>query len=218
MGSSAERLEFFRGEIMKIGMTVRAVALAGLMAAGAHAQTAQNAKRNDSTTGDNSQLSAPNNSTYVIGPQDSLHVAVWKESDLTATLPVRPDGKISLPLLNDVQASGLTPMQLADSITEKLKKYVTDPRVTVVVTAMNSQRIYVLGEVLHSGPIALSPDMTVLQALATTGFTQFANTKGIYVLRQENGKQQKIPVNYKQLIKGNAQNVFLKPGDTIVVP
>src|SRR5215471_12902027 len=90
---------------------------------------------------------------YVIGPEDVLHIAVWKESDLTATLPVRPDGKISLPLLNDVPAAGMTPMQLADSLTEKLKKYVTDPRVTVVVTAMNSQRIYVLGEVLHSGPI-----------------------------------------------------------------
>src|SRR6266850_5001060 len=114
---------------------------------------------------------------YVIGPEDVLHIAVWKESDLTATLPVRPDGKISMPLLNDVQAAGLTPMQLADSLTEKLKKYLADPRVTVVVTQMNSQRIYVLGEVLHSGAIPLLPNMTVLQALATAGFTQFANTK-----------------------------------------
>jgi polysaccharide export outer membrane protein len=203
---------------MKIGVTVQVAALAGLMAVGAHGQTAGNTKQSDGTAGDTSQLSAANNSSYVIGPEDGLHIAVWKEADLTASLPVRPDGKISLPLLNDVQASGLTPMQLADSITEKLKKYVTDPRVTVVVTAMNSQRIYVLGEVLHSGSMSLSPNMTVLQALATTGFSQFANTKGIYVLRQENGKQQKIPVNYKQLIKGNAQNVLLRPGDTIVVP
>jgi len=203
---------------MKIGMMVMAIVLAGLMAAGAYAQTAENAKRNDSTAGDNSQLSAANNSTYVIGPEDGLHIAVWKEGDLTATLPVRPDGKISMPLLNDVQASGLTPMQLADSITAKLKKYVTDPRVTVVVTAMNSQRIYVLGEAAHIGPMALAPNMTVLQALATSGFSQFANTKAIYVLRQENGKQQKIPVNYKQLIKGNGQNILLRPGDTIVVP
>jgi polysaccharide export outer membrane protein len=134
------------------------------------------------------------------------------------TLPVRPDGQISMPLLNDVQAAGLTPMQLAASLTEKLKKYVTDPRVTVVVTAMNSQRIYVLGEVLHSGAMPLTPNMTVLQALATAGFTQFANTKGIYILRAEAGKQQKIPVNYKQLIKGNAPNISLKPADTIVVP
>src|SRR6266849_1311803 len=88
---------------------------------------------------------------YVIGPQDVLHIAVWKEADLTATLPVRPDGKISLPLLDDVQASGLTPKQLADSVTEKLKKYIADPRVTVVVTEINSKRIYLVGEVLHAG-------------------------------------------------------------------
>jgi polysaccharide export outer membrane protein len=157
---------------------------------------------------------------YVIGADDNLHISVWKEPDLTNTLPVRPDGKISMPLLNDVQAAGLTPMQLATSLTEKLKKYLADPRVTVVVTQMNSQRFYVLGEVLHSGAIPLLPNMTVLQALATAGFTQFANTKGIYVLRTENGKQQKMAFNYKQVMKGDApaQNITLKPGDTIVVP
>jgi polysaccharide biosynthesis/export protein len=158
--------------------------------------------------------------SYIIGADDTLHVSVWKEADLTATLPVRPDGMISLPLLNDVQAAGLTPMQLAASIQEKLKKYVTDPRVTVVVTAMNSQRIFLTGEVLHPGAVPMLPNMTILQAVASAGFTQFANTKGIYVLRFKNGKQQKIPVNYKQLIKGAAtdQNILLKPGDTIVVP
>ena len=96
----------------------------------------------------------------------------------------------------------------------------SDPRVTVVVTAMNSQKIYVLGEVTHTGTMPLQPNMTVLQALASAGFTQFANTKGIYVLRTENGKQQKIPVNYRALLKGASieQNLVLKPGDTIVVP
>jgi len=158
--------------------------------------------------------------TYVIGPDDTLYVNVWKEPDLTATLPVRADGMISLPLLNDVQASGLTPMQLAASITDKLKKYVADPRVTVTVTQMNSQRVYVTGEVSHSGPMPLTPDMTVLQALSSAGFSQFANTKGIYVLRNESGAQKKYPVNYKKLIKGedSASNILLKPGDTIVVP
>lgn len=158
--------------------------------------------------------------SYMIGAGDTLQVSVWKEPDLTNTLPVRPDGKISLPLLNDVQAANLTPMQLAASITERLKKYVADPRVTVVVTQMNSQRIYVLGEVQHTGAMALLPAMTVLQAIASAGFTQFANTKGIYVLRSERGKQQKIPINYKQLLRGDAvdQNIALKPGDTIVVP
>lgn len=158
--------------------------------------------------------------SYIIGPDDNLHIAVWKEPDFTNTLPVRPDGKISLPLLNDIQAAGLTPMQLAASIQEKLKKYLADPRVTVVVTQINSQRIFLTGEVQHNGAINLLPNMTVLQALATAGFTQFANTKGIYVLRIENGKQQKYPVNYKALIKGTdmSMNIPLKPGDTIVVP
>ncbi len=158
--------------------------------------------------------------SYVIGPEDALFISVWKESDLTETLPVRADGMISLPLLNDVQASGLTPMQLAASITEKLKKFVADPRVTVVVTQMNSQRIFLTGEVLRSGAVNLLPDMTVMQALASAGFTPFANTKKIYVLRIENGVQKKHPVNYKKLIKGETsdQNFLLKPGDTIVVP
>ena len=157
---------------------------------------------------------------YVIGPEDVLHIAVWREPDLTATLPVRPDGKISLPLLNDVQASGLTPQQLADSLTEKLKKYVADPRVTVVVTQINSKRVYMVGEVFHPGPMSLIANMTVLQALSSAGLNQFANTKRIYVLRTENGKQQKLPVNYRKLVKGEQieQNYLLQPGDEIVVP
>jgi polysaccharide export outer membrane protein len=157
--------------------------------------------------------------TYVIGPDDTLYISVWKEPDLTETLPVRADGKISMPLLNDVQAAGLTPMQLGAALTDKLKKYVSDPHVTIVVTQMNSQRVYVTGEVLHPGPMNLTPNMTVLQALSAAGFTQFANTKGIYVLRNERGSETKLPVNYKKLIKGEGgQNVALKPGDTIVVP
>jgi len=161
-----------------------------------------------------------NSATYIIGGDDVLAIHVWKEPDLTSTLPVRADGMISLPLINDIKAAGLTPMQLAADITDKLKKYLSDPHVTVTVTQMNSQRIYAMGEVLHAGSINLLPNMTVLQALATCGFSQFANTKGIYVLRNDNGVQKKIPVPYKKLIKGEAmdQNIALKPGDTIVVP
>jgi polysaccharide biosynthesis/export protein len=157
---------------------------------------------------------------YVIGADDTLHISVWKEPDLTETLPVRPDGKISMPLLNDITAAGLTPLQLRDEITERLKKYVADPRVTVVVTGMNSRRVFATGEVSHTGPMTLLPHMTVLQALAQAGFTQFANPKAIYLLRIENGKQQRIPFNYKEVVKGNhpEQNIELKPGDTIVVP
>lgn len=158
--------------------------------------------------------------SYVIGPEDTLHIAVWKEPELSATLPVRSDGKISLPLVNDVTAAGLTPMQLAASLTEKLKRYVEDPRVTVVVAQMNSRKFFVTGEVQRTGAMQLLPNMTVLQALASSGLTQFANTKKIYVLRSVNGVQQKLPVDYKKLVKGRnmAQNVILKPGDTIVVP
>lgn len=158
--------------------------------------------------------------SYEIGPNDVLHIAVWKEPELTASVPVRSDGRISVPLLDDVQAAGLTPMQLSALLAEKLKRYVTTPRVTVVVTQTNSHRVYIVGEVLHSGPIPLSADMTALQALATAGFTQFANMKRIYILRMDNGNAQKIPFNYKQVIRGEAmwQNIVLKPGDTIVVP
>ena len=195
--------------------------LLGLVTGCAWSQSSgANAKDKAPSTPEASRTTAVAGPSYVIGADDTLHIDVWKEHDLTVTLPVRPDGMISLPLLNDVQAAGLTPMQLATLLTEKLKKYLADPRVTVVVTQMNSQRIYATGEVLHTGAMPLLPNMTVLQALASAGFTQFANTKGIYVLRVENGKQQKIPVNYKQLVKGEAmgQNILMKPGDTIVVP
>ena len=184
---------------------------------GALVASAQNAP---SSAPESKQPLPQASASYIIGPDDTLFVSVWKEPDLTATLPVRADGMISLPLLNDVQAAGLTPMQLAASITDKLKKFVSDPRVTVVVTQMNSQRVYVTGEVMHPGAMNRTPDMTVLQALANAGFTQFANTKGIYVLRNENGTQKRYQVNYKKLIKGEGgdQNIVLRPGDTIVVP
>jgi polysaccharide export outer membrane protein len=183
---------------------------------------ATTAKTEDAGGAKSSDVAQSSNvpSDYVIGADDTLHIFVWKEPDLTETLPVRPDGKISMPLLNDITAAGLTPLQLRDEITEKLKKYVSDPRVTVVVTGTNSRRIFVTGEVLHTGPITLLPHMTILQALAQAGFTQFANLKAIYLLRNEKGKQAKVPFNYKDVVKGNhpEQNIELKPGDTIVVP
>jgi polysaccharide biosynthesis/export protein len=194
----------------------------GLLSSAVLAQSGDAAKneeaKSDKPAATAQDTGAP--SDYVIGADDTLRISVWKEPELSEILPVRPDGKISMPLLNDIPAAGLTPLQLKDSITEKLKKFIADPRVTVVVTAMNSQRVFVSGEVLHSGPIPLLPHMTVLQALSQAGFTQFANLKGIYLLRTENGKQEKIPFNYKEVIKGNhpEQNIMLKPGDTVVVP
>jgi polysaccharide export outer membrane protein len=158
---------------------------------------------------------------YKIGPQDVVRIDVWKEPEISRTIPVRPDGKISLPLLNDIQASGLTAMELAGAIREGLSKYLTSPQVTVTVTETNSRRVYVTGEVNRAGSMTLLPNMTLLQALtAAGGFTQFAKLKGIYVLRNENGKQVKYPFDYKQVIKGNhpEQNIPLLPGDVIVVP
>lgn len=158
---------------------------------------------------------------YIIGPQDILDINVWKEQELTRAVPVRPDGKISLPLLNDVQAAGLTPMQLSERITEGLKKFVADPQVTVLVTEINSQRIYILGEVNRAGAFGLLPGMTVLEALSSGGgFSMFAHVKKIYVLRKVNGKVEKYPFNYKDVIHGKSpeQNIVLKAGDTIIVP
>jgi len=206
--------------MMKVMIAAAIAILLGFATAQVEAQNAAKGKDKPAADSSPSQPVSVAGPGYIIGADDVLLVSVWKEPDLTTTLPVRPDGNISLPLLNDVAAAGLSPTQLATSITEKLKKFVADPRVTVVVTQINSQKIYVMGEVQHTGAIQLLPNMTVLQALADAGFTQFANTKGIYVLRAENGRQQKIPVNYKRLLKGQAidQNIILKPGDTIVVP
>lgn len=167
------------------------------------------------------QKTATADPNYVIGAQDVLDISVWKEPEVSRVVPVRPDGKISLPLLNDVQAAGLTPAALAAQITESLKKYVTNPQVTVIVTTINSQRVYLLGEVTRAGAFPMIPGMTVLQAISSGGgFTQFARTKNIYVLRNENGKQVKYPFNYKEVINGKKpeQDIALKAGDTIVVP
>jgi polysaccharide biosynthesis/export protein len=163
----------------------------------------------------------PVDADYKIGPQDVVRIDVWKEPDISRTIPVRPDGKISLPLLNDVQASGLTAMQLAGSIRDGLTKYLTNPQVTVTVTEINSRRVYVTGEVMRTGAMPLLPNMTVLQALASAGgFTQFARLKDIYILRIENGQQVKYPFDYKEALKGKhpERNILLKPGDLIVVP
>ncbi len=166
-------------------------------------------------------LGTPNDADYKIGPQDVLRIDVWKEAEVSRAVPVRPDGKISLPLLNDVQAAGLTPIQLSGVIADGLKKYINDPQVTVSVSEINSRRIYVAGEVTRAGAFPLLPNMTVLQALSSSGgFTQFARLKNIYVLRVEEGKQVKHPFNYKDVVSGKKpeQNILLQPGDVIVVP
>jgi|ERR1700679_583223 polysaccharide export outer membrane protein len=159
-------------------------------------------------------------SSYVIGADDSLQVSVWQEASVSGTFPVRPDGKISLALVGDIQAAGLTPMHLAHEIQMKLKKYIQDPLVSVAVAAVKSQRVYLIGQVGHTGPIVMAPGMTPLQAIAEAGgLSPFSSGKHIYILRGPQGKQQKIPFNYKLALKGdNRQDVSLLPGDTIVVP
>jgi polysaccharide export outer membrane protein len=170
------------------------------------------------------QKAAPKPATadpnYVIGPQDVLDISVWKEPEVSRAVPVRPDGKISLPLLNDVQASGLTPSQLVTQITTGLSKYMTNPEVTVIITQINSRHVYILGEVNRPGGYDLLPDMTVLQAISNAGgLTQFANGKRIYVLRPDGAKQDKLFFNYKEVLDGKhpEQNIMLKQGDTVVV-
>lgn len=189
-----------------------------------HDQTVQeNTAKKSETSGEIAAVShdSPLDADYKIGPQDLLRIDVWKELEISRTVPVRPDGKISLPLLNDVQAAGLSPMQLAAVISEGLKKYITNPQVTVSVAEINSRRIYVTGEVLKAGAFPLLPNMTVLQALSSSGgFSQFARVKNIYVLRKEEGKDVKHPFNYKDVVAGKKpeQNILLQPGDVVVVP
>src|SRR5579863_8855553 len=158
---------------------------------------------------------------YSIGAEDVLTIDVWKEPEFSRTLPVRMDGKISLPLVNDLQAAGLTPTQLGSEIVERLRPTIVHPQVTVIVAQMSSLRVYILGQVTRAGAYPLVPDMTVMQALSIAGgFTPYANLKKIYVMRSENGASRIYPMNYKEVISGRKtqQNIPLKPGDTIVVP
>ena len=158
---------------------------------------------------------------YRIGPQDVVHIDVWKEPDVSRSVPVRPDGKITMPLLNDVQAAGLTAMELAASIRDGLSKFMTDPQVSVTVSETNSRRIYVTGEVGHQGAQTLLPNMTVLQAIsAAGGLNQFAREKKIYVIRVVDGRQVTYPFDYKGSLSGKhtETNILLQAGDMIVVP
>ena len=157
---------------------------------------------------------------YILGTDDSIMVHVWKEPTISGPLVIRPDGRISLPLVGDLPAAGSTPMALASAIADHLKKFINDPSVTVTVTAVNSRKIFFSGEVVRNGPIPLTREMTMLQAISEAGgLTPYANKRKIYILRGEQGKQVKIPFDYNKALKqGNQQGVVLIPGDTIVVP
>ena len=160
--------------------------------------------------------------TYIIGADDVLAINVWKEPEISKTVPVRPDGMISLPLLGEIKARGLTPVQLEDQISDSLKKIMSDPQVTVIVSQVNSLTFNIRGQVARPGYFPLTRPMTVLDAIALCGgFRDFAKQKKIYVLRTgPDGKQVQFKFNYKEVIKGKnmAQNIQLQPHDTLVVP
>lgn len=158
---------------------------------------------------------------YTIGEQDVLDINVWKEKELSGTVVVRPDGKITLPLVNEVDVVGKTPLQLQQVLTERLQPFLTAPQVTVSVREINSRKVYLIGQVAHDGVFRINSTTTVFQILAQAGgLGQFAKRKKIYVLRNENGKQVRLPFNYDAVVKGqnNSQDFVLKPNDTIVVP
>ena len=160
--------------------------------------------------------------TYVIGANDVLAINVWKEAEVSRSVPVRSDGKISLPLVGELQAAGQTPRQLEQEITKRLQSYISEPEVTVIVTESKSQRINILGMVARPGAYLLSGSTTVLDAIAMAGgFKDFAKKKSIYVLRTNpDGTQKRLPFNYKEVIKGTnpEQNIKLQAGDTLIVP
>ena len=157
---------------------------------------------------------------YVIGPRDGLSVSVWKEPSVSGAVEVRPDGMISLPLVGDVKAAGFTPTDLAAELTNQLKKFINDPLVTVTVVGINSKHIYLAGNVLRGGEVAYDPDMTPMQVIvAAGGPSPLAKKTKIYILRTVNGKQTRIPFDYKKALKtGDQQGVVLLPNDTIVIP
>ena len=165
--------------------------------------------------------SAPLPADYVIGPEDVLAIVVWREKDLSSEVVVRPDGKISLPLVNDVQAAGLTPEQLRLQLTDAAGKLIEDPSVTVVVKAVNSRKVFVTGQVNKPGVYQLAAPTNILQLLASAGgLLEYADAKNIRVMRTESGKSVSFKFNYNDVAKGKnlRQNIDLKPGDTVIVP
>ena len=157
---------------------------------------------------------------YVIGTDDLLSVVFWRDKDLSADVVVRPDGKISLPMLNDIQAAGFTPEQLSVVVKGTARKYIVDADATVIVKEVRSRKVFVIGEVGKPGPVLLTSEMNVLQLIAEAGgFLEHANRSNVVIVRRENGREQRLKFNYKDVVKGKKveQNILLQPGDTILV-
>jgi polysaccharide export outer membrane protein len=169
-----------------------------------------------------SQAEVPADSTnYIIGSEDVLYIHVWKEEHLSRTVPVRIDGKISIPLVDEIQAAGLTPLQLKELLMKRLKEFVDIPNISVMVMEANSFKVYISGQVRNPGVYRLRSETTLLQIIPMVGgFTEWANQKKILIIRKENGKEKRMTVNYKKIVKGDdpSSNIILKSGDTIIVP
>jgi polysaccharide biosynthesis/export protein len=209
----------------RTGLVVASTCLvvsSGLRAQAGSGSTAISGAAQATSTADTSTAPKPHDDSFVIGNDDVLAINVWKEPDISRSIPVRSDGKISLPLVGEVQAAGLTPLKLEKDIASKLKNYISEPEVTVIVQQVNSQKFNILGQVARPGTFVIANSLTVLDAIALAGgFRDFAKQKSIYVLRQNaDGTQTRIPFNYKEVVKGQnpAQNIKLQPRDTIVVP
>lgn len=197
------------------------VAFAVIAAAGTTAQQNPNGPAGNSAKTPAIPAGVPTPPDYVIGPDDVLGVVFWREKDLSGDVTVRPDGKITLPLLNDVQAAGLTPEQLRDVLNKAAEAHIKVPEVTVVVKAINSRKVFITGQVGKPGPYPLLGPTTVMQMIATAGGVhEFADADNITILRVENGKQVALRFNYNDVRKRKnlQQNILLKPGDTIIVP
>ena len=158
------------------------------------------------------------NDQYVIGPEDVLLIYVWGEDSITKTVPVRIDGKISLPLVDDIQAAGLTPLQLKEVLTEKLKNFVESPTITVTVMEANSFKVYVSGEVKQPGVHRIRSEITLVKLIIMTGgFTEWADQKKILIITKEKGMEKRMTVNYRKIIEGDEPDVVIKRGDTVIV-
>jgi polysaccharide export outer membrane protein len=158
---------------------------------------------------------------YRIGVGDILNIQVWKEPDLSRSVPVRPDGKISFPLLDDIQAAGLSPIELKAILVERLRQYLSEPRVTVLVEEVNSYKVYVMGEVVTPGALTLKNKTNLLQVISLSGgFTPYAKRNDIVILRNNGKRDERISVSYDKILAGKSpeQNLLLEPGDTVVVP
>src|SRR2546428_11633567 len=165
------------------------------------------------------QAPAAVNDEYRVGPGDKLRIEVYKDPQLSQSVQVRPDGKITLPLVGDMEATGRTPIELRDTIPTSLKDYINNPTVTVIVVEALASQVYVMGEVTHPGTMQLHGPTTILQALAMAGgFKEVANTKDVKVLRPHGSGIETIKFNYKDVINGDAKPFYLRSGDTVIVP